>query len=120
MASSALVDVAYTALKDATNSMFSLWYSDCWDAFILHLGPSLDDIVEAAFAAAAAGDAKAQFVVARRIRGNQVLDSLKLPIPHWEMRQVMKQNLKSAAKQGLGPALRKWERPDAANVCKLF
>lgn len=93
MASSALVDLTYAALKDATNSFFSSVYWSLWDAFTLHLGYSLDEVVEAAFAAAAAGDAKAQFVVARLIRADRVdlgtLDSLKLPVPRSEMRQTM-------------------------------
>lgn len=112
---SALVDLAYAVLKDATNRCFCwIKYADSWLAVTVYLGESLANgtLIEATVAAATAGSAKAQFVLARLMRAKRTgafreIDvDINFPTTPGGLRPEMHRLLKAAAKQGLPPALR--------------
>lgn len=68
-------------------------------------------LTDRVFEAAAAGNAKAQFVAARLIRAERLhrfYVNFKHPIPRAQRRMEMHRQLKAAAKQGLAPALREY------------
>jgi len=110
-----LVDLAFSLLKDARNRCFSYDFSDCWEAVSLILGAPLVDgtLTDRVFEAAAAGNAKAQFVAARLIRAERlhnfyVAFNRPTRIPRAQRRLEMHRQLKAAAIQGLAPAIREW------------